>query len=206
MNETAPPDGNDEGQHLSVDQHIAQLDARIAWLESALNDALTFLGRGPQRNGLPMRVSRWSAAGYPYLSRGQNVAVDGDLDPDDFLCSGWWGAEEWGVWGRDGKHSIRFHIPDHAGGYVDVRLALFGLASTGQERPHVDITANGYFLGQFPLGGKAQTILLRLPPSSIEKGDVILDIRHSEPMSPAMVGLSDDVRMLGAAFVGMILP
>lgn len=206
LNKAAPPAGNGEGQHLSVDQHIAQFDARIAWLESGLNDALTLLGRGPQRNGTPVRVGRWSAAGYPYLPRGQNVGVDGNLDPGDFLSTGWWGAEEWGVWGKDGNHRIRFHIPDHAGGYVDVRLALFGLAPAGRERPHVDITANGYFLGQFPLGGKAQTILLRLPPSSIEKGDVILDIQHSQPMSPASVGLSDDVRMLGAAFVGMIRP
>lgn len=183
-------------------------DARIAWLEARVRELETALARA---SGAPdatddATAARWSATGYPFLERGQGVGVGHDLPPDDFLATGWWPAEDWGVWGRDAQHSLRFHIPDHAHGYVSVRLTLRAFVAPGHERPQVSITANGYFMGHFHLSATAQTLALKLPPSAIDQGDVILHLEHSDPRSPASIGIGADIRPLGVGFVALFLP
>ena len=202
---TAQPPGNDDAQIGSTDLRIAMLEARVERLETVIAEALSFAASTAACDA-PEAGADWSVDGYPYLPRGKIVGTDGGIDPQGFLASGWWGMEEWGAWGRDGQHSIRFHMPDYAGGYVDVRLVLRSIVPLGYDRPDLDITCNGYFLGRFSMSGKEQALMLRLPPTSIDGRNVILHLQHSQPLNPTSIGLGQDDRALGVGFVAMMIP
>lgn len=196
-------DGDDGPATGRKDARIAWLEARVQELEAALASAQA---APPHLHPSPAATDRWSETGYPLLERGQGAGIGYELPMDDFLATGWWPVENWGVWGRDGNHSLRFHIPNHSHGYVGVHLTLRTFVAPGHERPRIAITANGYFLGHFHIGTKAQKLSLKLPPSSIDKGDVILAFEHSAPHSPASLGVGEDCRPLGVGFIALSLP
>jgi hypothetical protein len=198
----APP--GDADADASADIRVLQLEARIEWLEAKLEEARQAL-RPPAAPALAME-DRWSLAGYPFLPPGQLVSFGGDLDPRDFLASGWWAAEGWGVWGRNDRHAIRLHVPDHSGGYVDLHLTVRSFVMPDVPPPVLDITSNGHFLDRFELSGAQQTLKLRLPPSSIDSGNVLLHLRLSHATSPSSVGIDGDTRRLGVGFVSMAIP
>lgn len=197
-------DGLSMGRSLN-ESRIARLEERLERLEIALEDALAALPHDDERNA--GFSGSWSSAGYPSLPPRQLVSFDGELDPRHFLVSGWWDAEGWGVWGRDGRHSVRLHIPGHSGGYVELHLTVRAFVAPGGGQNGVSISANGYFLGAFILNDATpQKLVLRLPPSSIDAGNVILYLHCSNPVSPAEAGVSDDRRTLGVGFVSMMIP
>jgi hypothetical protein len=145
---------------------------------------------------------QWSDAGFPVLPR--NVPVHfkagtraGEPDPDVYLASGWHVREPWGVWGSDAVHALRFALDRWRGGYVTVSLSMRCFLPDGVERPHVDITANGYFLGTHRLDAEQQIFRLRLPPSCIGNGDILLQLQHDAPIAPTSVGVAVDPRVLG---------
>ena len=148
----------------------------------------------------------WSAAGFPVLPRNAPVQFRSDTragepEPEAYLASGWHKREPWGVWGSDAVHALRFALDRWQGGYVTVSLSLFCFLADGMERPHVDISANGYFLGSHRLDAKPRIIRLRLPPSCIGDGDILLQIQHEAPVSPVTHGIAVDPRVLGVGLV-----
>lgn len=195
---------NGKAQIGSTDLRLPMLEARVERLETIIADAS--FRAGENARDIVEGDTDWSVFGYPYLAPGAIVRIGGDIEPQGFLANGWWGAEEWGFWGRNARHCIRFHMPEYAGGYVDVQLVLRAIAPLGHDRPHLDITCNGYFLGRFSMSGKEQTLMLRLPPASIDNANAILHLHFSQPLSPAAIGLGDDDRVLGVGFIAMMIP
>ncbi|WP_161633937.1 hypothetical protein [Sphingobium sp. C100] len=158
----------------------------------------------------PEGGTRWSAAGFPLLARNHPVDFSSDTvpdadaaNPDDYLASGWFVREPWGVWGRDAIQGIRFALDDYRGGYVTVSLSLQCFVPPGAERPAIDISANGYFLGTHRLGAMLQIVKLRLPPSCIGDGDILLQLQHEAPLSPVSAGASPDPRILGVGLASL---
>jgi hypothetical protein len=150
----------------------------------------------------PQSATNWSTAGFPVIPRNLPIyfaapTKDGQADPDVYLADCWHERESWGVWGRDALHALRFALDRWRGGYVTVRMALRAFQPIGKARPNVDFTANGYFLGSHQLGSVEQVIKLRLPPSCIGDGDVVLQMAHEAPLSPLSFGTANDGRQLG---------
>ncbi|HUD94253.1 hypothetical protein [Sphingobium sp.] len=146
--------------------------------------------------------TRWSDEGFPILPRNWPVHFgtdhdDGDHAADDFLAGGWFGREGWGVWGSDEVHSLRFALEEYSGGYVTVHLGLRFFILPGMDRPGVDILANGYFLGNHKLSALGRVVTLRLPPSCIGDGNILLQLKHEAAISPASTGAVPDGRVLG---------
>ncbi|MAX16140.1 MULTISPECIES: hypothetical protein [Sphingobium] len=149
---------------------------------------------------------QWSAAGFPVLPRNVPVYFGSgtktcEPDPDVYLASGWHVREPWGVWGSNSIHALRFALDRWHGGYVTVSLSLFCFLADGMDRPQVDISANGYFLGSHQLDAVHRVVRLRLPPSCIGNGDILFQFQHEAPVSPASHGIVVDPRMLGVGLV-----
>lgn len=150
----------------------------------------------------PEGKTRWSSEGFPILPRNWPVHFgadrdDGELAADDFLAGGWFGRESWGVWGHDTIQTLRFALEEYRGGYATVHLGLRCLVPPGMDRPGIDILANGYFLGSHKLGPGGRVITLRLPPSCIGGGNILLQLRHDAAISPASIGAAPDDRIIG---------
>lgn len=201
----------------------AAMDKRLAMLEHMMADSINRLDRVQhlvelllneaharrRADGAPADgKTHWSDAGFPIIPR--NLPVDfGTLrdneavNPDDFLASGWYAREAWGVWGRDSVQALRFALEEYRGGYATVNLALQCFVAPGIDHHSVDILANGYFLGSHKLGAAAQRVSLRLPPSCVGDGNILLQIQHDAPQSPAAADVSADTRILGVGLVSL---
>lgn len=148
----------------------------------------------------------WSRAGYPIISQGQSVLFGEAHDSLPYLAGGWWIPEAWGIWGIASPQTIRFALgADYRGGYVNVRVTMQGYAPANMDRPHVDICANGFFLGTYALRGTPQPIKLRLPPACIGDGNILLHMSLHDTYSPASVGDGHDGRQLGVGLVALAI-
>ena len=156
----------------------------------------------------PQGQSSWSSAGFPLIPR--NIPVffgtlrdNQTVDVDDILVRGWYTREEWGVWGQDSIQELRFAMDGYGGGYATVHLALQCFVPPGMSHQNIDILANGYFLGSFDLPGGLQIIKLRLPPSCICNGDILLQTQQDKTFSPAAFSDSLDTRVLGIGLISL---
>lgn len=212
---TSPPTGTDAA---AIDQRLQALEAMLADSLGRIDrlhgivDLLAAEIHARRREQSPDGVdpARWSAAGFPIAPRNRPVAFGLDHPPgdgpvEDYLVSGWWAREAWGVWGKDTGQTLRFALDDYRGGYVTLHLTVQAFIPPGSERPAVDISANGYFLGSHVLGSAPQTLRLRLPPSCIGVGDIILLLQHDNLLSPAALDLSADERMLGIGLLSFAM-
>lgn len=179
-----------------TEDRLAAMEARIARLEAHI----ARLSKDPEQ---PADGPPWTASGFPVLARGTTISADTTDIFTRFLASGWWGVEGWGAWGRDQQHSIRFHIPDYRGGYVDMMLTLQAFVPPNHDPLNVHITANGLFLGRHVVRAAPRPIRLRLPPAAIGHGDVILYLQCDNPRSPVASSDSLDPRLLGAGLVAI---
>lgn len=195
----------------------AAIEQRLDGLERMMADSIGRLDRlqhlvelvlsethAHRRENAPMPEgnSRWSNEGFPILPRNWPVHFGTDRDDqqlaaDDFLAGGWFPRESWGVWGSDEVHTLRFALEEYRGGYVTVHLGLRFFILPGMDRPGVDILANGYFLGNHRLNALGRIITLRLPPSCIGDGNIMLQLKHEAAISPASTGAVQDGRNLG---------
>ena len=150
----------------------------------------------------PEGPTRWSAEGFPILPRNLLVDFSADapvtiVDPDAYLASGWYARETWGVWGHGADQTIRFALDNYRGGYVTIHLTVRNFLPPGAPPPDIDISANGYFLGSHPVGARLKLLRLRLPPSCIGDGDILLQLQHHTPLSPGSFTGNTDPRLLG---------
>jgi hypothetical protein len=191
---------------------LARLDQRLATLEVQMRDCVSQVerthhlaemvlnevhARRRQQSSNASEGRRWSEAGFPYIDRNWPIRFGENGDGADYLAGGWWDAEPWGIWGRGDRQALRFALDDYSGGYVELTLMVQGFATPDAQRPTVDFTANGYFLGSHSLRPDAHCIKLRLPPACIGEGDVALHMKVSATASPASAGISPDERDLG---------
>lgn len=188
----------DRLEHMMADS-ISRLDRLQHLVELVLSEAhLRRREDFSASEGNP----HWSSEGFPILRRNWPVYFgsdrqDDELAAENFLAGGWFARESWGVWGSDAVQAIRFALEDYRGGYVTVHLGLHCFVPPGMERPSVDILANGYFLGNHKLGPMGRVITLRLPPSCIGDGNIVLQLQHDAAASPAALGAAPDDRILG---------
>ncbi|WP_313330387.1 hypothetical protein [Sphingobium yanoikuyae] len=142
--------------------------------------------------------------GFPYLTRhtpiffaeGQNVGL--------YLFSGWWPQEQWGVWGKEDQHCLRFALDaSYAGGFIDIILQVQGFPTPDMEEEQISAVANGYFLGHFTLRSHPRRIRLRMTPSCINNGDIFLQLQHSGPIKPSDRLNSPDHRPLGLGLISL---
>jgi hypothetical protein len=153
---------------------------------------------------------RWSPEGFPILARshlidfGLDAAIE-TANADDYLATGWFAREAWGVWGRDAFQAIRFAPENYRGGYISVHVALQCFVPPGGAAPAIDFTANGYFLTTQNIGPDLRVIKLRIPPSCIGNGNVLLQLQHPCPLSPVSVGASVDPRSLGVGLASLAI-
>ncbi|WHO39985.1 hypothetical protein PMI04_005160 [Sphingobium sp. AP49] len=142
--------------------------------------------------------------GFPYLARhtpiffadGQNVGL--------YLFGGWWPQEQWGVWGKEDQHCLRFALDSsYVGGFIDVILNVQGFPVPNMEEAQISATANGYFLGHFTLRSHPRRLRLRMTPSCIGNGDIFLQLQHSGPIAPGDMLNSPDQRPLGLGLISL---
>ncbi|MCI4588530.1 hypothetical protein MOK15_00205 [Sphingobium sp. BYY-5] len=211
-----PPDEVQTASTATIEQRLGTLEGMILHsisridgvqhlVELLLNEALA---RRQTNTSRPETASLWSPAGFPFLPRNYPVHFGTERpfdyrDAQDYLASGWYDMEPWGIWGRDTVQTLRFALEEHHGGYVTVHLTLLALIPLGGNKVNVDISANGYFLGSFRVGPLPQLVQLRLPPSCVDGGDILLQLRPETTHSPASIGLAPDGRILGVGLVSL---
>lgn len=179
---------------------LAQAQARIEELEATL--AARSPAVDPPVLGRADRAC--SSAGFPLLERGIELAFAPEAGNGIFLAAGWWNEEEWGVWGRGARQSLRFAVgPDYHGGFVDLTLTILCLIRPGGTAPSLSVVANGYFIRAVTLTGPARNYLFRLPPSCLGQGDVLVQLDYSDPLVPESEFDSIDVRLLGIGLTAM---
>ncbi|MCP1468498.1 hypothetical protein J3E64_000165 [Sphingobium sp. OAS761] len=206
-----------------MSQRLNRVEARLSRLETMAADSISRLDRlqhlvelvlgelhvrRREHDATAHDPARWSPGGFPLLPRNRPVQFGIDreeegLAPDDFLASGWYARENWGVWGRDAVQAIRFSAADYHGGYLDLQLTLRSFVPPGGSLPDVDISANGYFLGSHRIGNAARVYRLRLPPSCVGDGDILIQLRHDSPQIPAKGDVLRDNRILGIGLVAL---
>ncbi|MDR7153757.1 hypothetical protein J2W40_000554 [Sphingobium xenophagum] len=225
--ETDPPSpldaAHDEIETAPASFDIREMESRLAKLEQMMADSLgrldqlqhlvelSFMEAYAQRreNVTPREgKTRWSEAGFPIIPRNMPIFFgtlhsNDAVDVDDMLIRGWYAREDWGVWGRESVQQVRFAMEDYRGGYATVHLALQCFLPPEIVQQNVDILANGYFLGNFDLRGEKQIVSLRLPASCVGDGNILLQIQHESPVSPASAGVSSDTRILGVGLVSL---
>lgn len=182
---------------------LEQARREIADLQFALESCRAHLAAA-QGSADPNAFQPCSLEGFPYLARGHAVTMGSDSGNAIFLADGWWPAEEWGVWGRDARHLIRFALGDgYAGGYVSLVLTMHSLALPAMEAPTVAVIANGHFIGRATLGGLPRRHSFALSPSALGAGNVVIQLEHDRPTSPSSEGLGIDGRVLGVALTAL---
>jgi hypothetical protein len=186
---------------------VAALQALLAQALTRIDELETALAVNVPATAAPVlgRADRpCSLAGFPLLERGTELTFAPEAGNGIYLAAGWWNEEEWGVWGRGARQSLRFAVgPDYHGGFVDLTLTVMCLIRPGGTSPSLSIVANGYFIRTVTLTGPARKYLFRLPPSCLGQGDVMVQLDYSDPLVPESEFDSIDVRLLGIGLTGM---
>jgi hypothetical protein len=146
-------------------------------------------------------LPRASAAGFPIVPRDWPLRFGRIAPIDQFLTTGWWPPEEWGVWSKEASQ-LSFALPPECHGQaVTLALSLRAFVPPGAESPSVDFVVNGYFMGSHVLRRPYQRLRLRLPASCTASGDLVLQIAYDNPTSAAEAGIGIDERSLGVGLV-----
>lgn len=208
---------NDDGATILA--ALARLDQRLGALEIQMRDCISQVERTHHLAEMVLHEvhsrrrqrktkgatsgRRWTNAGFPLIERNWPIRFGVEGDGADYLAGGWWDAEPWGIWGRADRQALRFALEDYRGGYVELTLTVQGFATPDAQRPTVDFTANGYFLGSHSLRPDPHGLKLRLPPACIGEGEIALHMKVSATASPASAGISEDDRELGVGLLAI---
>lgn len=185
----------------SLQQRIEEMDDRLA---QALEGIATLEQEMAAIAARRLPMVDCSPAGFPYLARGINVNFAQHADGGRYLAWGWWSREDWGVWGSDQRHAIRFALDNsYQGGYVDVMLTVQVTPDPTALPPQVTCTANGHFLRTLELKGHNRRLHVRIPPAAVEDGDILLCFDHDHPVSGQMLLGNGDERIIGLGIIAL---
>jgi hypothetical protein len=158
--------------------------------------------------------SRWKLGDLWIITSGDSLSpgtasrcpvtlVDGatGLDGPALFQSGWNGSESWGTWSAAPRATLRpITIPDAASDsdfLIEATVRAF-VANPGEVQ-RVTVRANGLIVAEWVLSAvPSQQVSARIPNSALTgRRPLALAFDISNPVSPASIGLSSDVRALG---------
>ncbi len=127
---------------------------------------------------LARRIQPWGGA------RRAGAALENNL----YMPSGWAFPEDWGRWSLGRRSCLKFVPAQDLAGRDDLTLHICGRYFGPPEA--TGVVLNGVKLGDFEL----HDALIPLPPGSLVAGHVVLELTHDQPLRPADVSDSEDVR------------
>lgn len=113
--------------------------------------------------------------------------------------AGWSRPEGEGTWTDGRRAALSIRVP-HAPGGLELRAFVAAFRVQGKLNwQEVNLYANGLYLGQWQVRNR-RIHEVEIPPEAIQDGrlDLILDL--PDAISPASLGVNEDVRALGVSF------
>jgi hypothetical protein len=149
---------------------------------------------------------------FPEYKIGQPITFGSNGDAESYERGGWWQPEPWGTWSMGGTESrLVLNIEDDI--TTDLILQVYAGAFVPEKQPTLNarIFVNDILAGEWPIRFEKGDVGFRLREISLKKEvlrkakPLIVTFRTTSTQSPYELGLSDDARKLGMAFVRVTL-
>jgi hypothetical protein len=164
-----------------------------------------------KRSGRPAWLRRLihltsGTAGATLKRRSLPCISDGLLDlslsgnPKGGLLYGWSDPERTGRWTDSGEAAIALDLGDENPGKLKISLSLAGFGLRHEQRPHVEIWANGIRLPDWQFNEAdhvPRLLVLEIPSAALARRHLVLSFVIRDPCSPKSLGVSADARQLG---------
>lgn len=138
---------------------------------------------------------------------GAKVAFCSGGDGVPGLDYGWGTPEWWGTWSVAKQAHLRLLTQPNGGGPINADIAFRPFLH--RDHPRVDVTfwAHGNKLATFACdSAESQVVRVRFSGDSVgADGSIDLELRISDPCSPAELGFNADTRMLGVGLEWIII-
>jgi hypothetical protein len=134
----------------------------------------------------------------PTLPLGKTLSTAADGAGNQWLASGWYASEPWGIWshGATAYLAANFDKPLDRG--LVLRVWASGLAVRPSTTQRVTVLANGHPIATWDVKeGVESEYSAAIPPPSPPAQSVFIEFHVDHPISPRQQGLAPDPRELG---------
>ena len=118
-----------------------------------------------------------------------------------FINSAWASTEEWGVWSLGNHSELLFNRPEFA---RSLALTFRSLPNSDKYSQVLKVCIQQNCVLRKMVSGQDNQISIEIPSQIETGGQFVADLYVKDPVSPKILGLSDDDRLLGVGLISAV--
>jgi len=134
----------------------------------------------------------------PSLPLGTNLSTAADGAGDQWLVSGWYGFEPWGVWSNGSVAQLAVDLPEADDKPLTFTATAQAFAAHPSNLQRVTVSAEGRVVATWDVKeGPPAEYTATIPPRSSASQPILIEFHIDHPSSPSEQGRGADPRKLG---------
>lgn len=136
----------------------------------------------------------------PPLPLGETQSTAADAPGIQWLASGWYNPEPWGVWSSGSVAELAVSLPNADNEPLIFTATARGLAAGPSNSQRITVSAEGRVIATWDVKeGPPAEYSATIPPRSSSSAPILIELHIDHPVSPSEQGRGADPRQLGFA-------